>query len=140
MRDRLPDGTMNDVKQTKNKKTMAKKLSTMAIDAIIKNFVIPMMQWAGEYTGCFFFLIIGCKDKITDVAWRNSRALEVDGAASIAGNPRAAALFETLRVGVDCMSEDFHQDAIYEKEFQDFISDDDDHIWYSDNWGKKEKE
>ena len=98
---------------------MKKSIFSKAINAFVIAFVNALMNWVEQWeNGAYFFLIIG-DNNCSDVAWKNPTNIESYGAHSIACEPRAAALFESMQVTVDMMLEDEQNDEDYRKELQD---------------------
>lgn len=107
-----------------------KSLKSKAINAFITAIVNALYVWARQWNNnAYFYLLIG-DDKCQDVAWFNSDAIETIATSPVISNPKAAALFETMRVPYDVMLEDYRKDPEYEKVFQEEFNTPE--AWYSD--------
>ena len=98
---------------------MKKSIFSKAINAFVIAFVNALMNWVEQWeNGAYFFLLIG-DNNCSDVAWKNPTNIESYGAHSIACEPRAAALFESMQLTVDLMLEDEQDNKEYQNELQD---------------------
>lgn len=96
-----------------------KSLKSKAINAFITAIINALYVWARQWNNnAYFYLLIG-DDNCQDVAWSNSDALETIATTPVVCNPKAAALFETMRVPYDVQLEDYRKDPEYEKIFQE---------------------
>jgi len=106
------------------------KMRSYALEALSKFVICPLICWARENKGAFFFIVIGDENQ-ADVAYYNTNALATYGAMAIAENPQTAAAFDDIEMSVDLVLED----KMKEEEFNDYLEkhspSDDDEFWAS---------
>jgi len=106
-----------------------KSLKSKAINAFITAIVNALYVWAREWgNNAYFYILIG-DENCNDVAWHNADAIETIATTPVISNPKAAALFETMRVPYDVDLEDYRKDPEYEKIFQEPLNAPE--AWYS---------
>ena len=109
---------------------MKKSIKSKAINAFITAIINALYVWAREWgNNAYFYILIG-DDTCNDVAWHNSDAIETIAMSPVAHNPKAAALFETMRVPYDLQLEDSRKDPKFEKIFQEPLQSQEE--WYSE--------
>ena len=101
-----------------------------AINAVLTAIILPICQWAAQWTGAFFFIVIG-DDHCTDVAWANTEGLAQDGAFALASNPEIAGAFEDIKTSFDILMEENLKDPEFVKAFAETMPDADKHGWHS---------
>ena len=113
-----------------------KSLKSSAIDIIITAIINALYVWARRWgNNAYFYILIG-DDDCQDVAWCNSDAVESIATTPVISNPKAAALFESMRVPYDVLIEDARKDPEYEKIFQEEFNKPE--AWYSEEVEKEE--
>ena len=112
---------------------MAKQsIKSKAINAFITAIVNALYVWARSWGhNAYFYILIG-DDKCQDVAWHNADAIETIATTPVVSHPKAAALFETMRVPYDVLLEDYRKDEKFEKAFQEPSNLPE--AWYSDEY------
>ena len=96
-----------------------KSIRSKAINAFISAIINALYVWAREWgNNAYFYILIG-DETCNDVAWCNSDAIETIAMSPVAHNPKAAALFESMRVPYEIFLEDNRKDPEFEKIFQE---------------------
>jgi hypothetical protein len=101
-----------------------------AINAVLTAIILPICQWAAQWTGAFFFIVIG-DDHCTDVAWANTEGLSQDGAFALTVDPEIAGAFEDMKTSFDILLEDNLENPEYRKAFENTCPSVDKCGWHS---------
>lgn len=107
-------------------------IKSKAINAFVTAIVNALYVWARSWgNNAYFYLLIG-DDKCQDVAWHNADAIESIATMPVVSHPKAAALFESMRVPYDLLLEESRKDEEFEKTFQEEFNAPE--AWYSDEY------
>ena len=116
----------------KNFIIMKKSIKSKAINAFITAIVNALFIWARQWkNNAYFYILIG-DDQCQDVAWHNADAIETIATFPVSHNPKAAALFENMRVPYDVQLDEYRKDPEFEKSFQEPINEPEQ--WYSEEY------
>lgn len=94
-----------------------------------------LLTWASQNKNRGFFIALCDGDK-THVAFRNLDKVSADGSAFIGCNPELCAAFESIKIGVDCASEDFINDPEWMKICNELPVDDKTRRWFEFDYRK----
>ena len=109
-----------------------KSLKSKAVNAFITAIVNALYVWARHWgNNAYFYILIG-DDKCQDVAWHNADAIETIATTPVVCNPKAAALFETMRVPYDVQIDEYRKNPEFEKVFQEPSNTPE--TWYSEEY------
>ena len=134
----------NNQRQVTKVRNLARRVLFDMSQKFFAFVITPLLRWACEDDDKenFFFLVIG-NGLSTHVAFANADKLISDGAVTIAGDPKAAAVFESIHGGFDICIEDCRKDPDFEKIFQEYDMCPEDgvsHFWYSYDWSEEDEE
>ena len=114
---------------------MKKSIKSKAVDVFVSAIINALYVWARKWgKNAYFYILIG-DDSCQDVAWSNTQAVEENAIFPVVCNPKAAALFENLRISYDLLVEEHLKDPEYDKVFQEPTIETHEG-WYSEEFAK----
>ena len=103
---------------------MLKKIKSIFVHRCIET----LLDWCSRGKDRAFLVVI-CDKDVTHFAFQNLEKLSSDGACAIGCTPEGAAMWETLQVGVDAMTDGMEKDPEWLKAVQKLPCDNKSWTW-----------